>query len=216
MMHTSLNACLHWAASFPVRQRTRIFTSPCPTALWRSPTFLTCEGSATLPKFGLQEHVTYSSEVEAASLDQDGRSPLQVRQCLMDSTPGQTKQLNLSADALIVATGANQVPKETPEGLSRLQGRLPHSSEYNDAFKGAPREARDRKLKVLVAGRGEIGGDIAAETGDLSPHVTVWLRKGIVLAPEVHGTSTELRRRSRLQRTRLPIFPSTTFSNPYR
>lgn len=72
--------------------------------------------------FGLEDHISYSSEVQTAALDKgDGRWRMEVvQQGPSDECrpAGQAKKVSLEADALVVATGANQIAKETPEGLS--------------------------------------------------------------------------------------------------
>ncbi|KAI1612563.1 hypothetical protein EDD36DRAFT_240149 [Exophiala viscosa] len=105
--------------------------------------------------FGLENHIRYHSEVCDATLTEDGLWLLRIRR-----TSG-TEQ-SVKADALIVATGANQLPNPIPPGLVGFDGRVIHSSEYNDAFK---KEVEEQNLKVLVVGGGESGADIAAELG---------------------------------------------------
>lgn len=152
--------------------------------------------------FGLEDRITYFSDVQNASLDEDGCWSLQVRQSLPVDRPGQEKELRLSADALVVATGANQVAKEVPEGLSGFQGRVLHSGEYNEAFK---REVRDNKLRVLVVGGGESGADIAAELEDLSPHVTAWLRRGTWVGPWYLNRASEVDQIAKNKTSDVPV-----------
>ncbi|CZR56845.1 uncharacterized protein PAC_06734 [Phialocephala subalpina] len=97
--------------------------------------------------FDLERQISYSSELEEQTT------------------------LSMQADALIVATGANQVANHMPSGLSRFGGQILHSSEYGDCFK---REVAEKGLRVLVVGCGESGADISAELGELSPNVTVY------------------------------------------
>lgn len=156
--------------------------------------------------FGLENHITYSSDVQNASLRQDNRWLLQVRQHPPpEAKPGQAKEEHLTADALIVATGANQVPRELPDGLSGFQGRVLHSSEYSEALK---REVKDGKLRVLVVGGGESGADVAAELGDLSPHVTVWLRRAVCVGPRYLNQVSEM---AQVAKNKTSDFPANGF-----
>ncbi|KAM0813176.1 putative FAD/NAD(P)-binding domain-containing protein [Seiridium cardinale] len=88
---------------------------------------------------------------------------------------------HIEADALIVATGANQVANKIPDGLADFRGRVMHSSQYDEAFK---QEVAAKKLRVLLVGGGESGADISAELGELSPNVvTVWMRRAACVGP---------------------------------
>ncbi|EXJ75294.1 uncharacterized protein A1O5_01990 [Cladophialophora psammophila CBS 110553] len=52
--------------------------------------------------------------------------------------------------------------------------------------------SRRKKLKVLVVGGGESGADISAELGELSPNVTVWLRRPICVGPRYLNKRNEM------------------------
>ena len=120
-------------------------------------------------RFDLERHIQYSSEVSSAKLGDDGLWRLQVR----EMAGVKLSTLYMEAHALIVATGANQVPNESPTGFTDFKGRIIHSSQYDEAFK---RDVAEKKLRVLLGGL-ESGADISAELGDLSPNVAVWLRR---------------------------------------
>ena len=126
--------------------------------------------------FDLERHISYESEVCSATLGDDQQWSLEIKQLGEPEQP----TTNLQADALLVATGSNQLPKPVPPGLSGFEGRKIHSTKYGDAFK---REVADKKLRVLVVGGGESGADIAAELSDVSPNVSVWLRRPPSIAP---------------------------------
>lgn len=126
--------------------------------------------------FDLERYITYDSEVCSATLGDDGRWSLQIKQ--LRGSAGAMRQVQ--ADALVVATGSNQVPNPLPPGLEGFDGRLIHSSAYNEAFQ---REVAEKKLKVLVVGGGESGADISSELADLSPNVTIWLRRPACVGP---------------------------------
>lgn len=133
--------------------------------------------------FDLERHISYGSEILDATLDADGQWTLQVRQGA-DATP-----LHIRADALIVATGANQLPNSLPAGLSGFDGRVIHSSQYDGALQ---QEIAAKKLRVLIVGGGESGADIAAELGELSPHVAVWLRRPNCIGPRYLNDKPEM------------------------
>lgn len=136
--------------------------------------------------FGLDHHIRYHSEVCDATLGEDSLWSLQIRQ-LADP---QKCTLHMKTDALIVATGGNQIPNSIPPGLAEFDGRMIHSSEYNDTFK---REVGEKQLRVLVVGGGESGADIAADLSDLSPNVTVWLRRPICVGPRYLNSDDEMK-----------------------
>ena len=133
--------------------------------------------------FDLERHIRYHSEVCSATLDDDGLWSLQVRQLEKQST------LRMQAEALIVATGANQEKNEMPSELAGFGGRVLHSSEYDEEFKN---EVAKNKLRVLVVGGGESGADISAELGDLSPNVTVRLRRAPCIGPRYLNSKDEM------------------------
>lgn len=136
--------------------------------------------------FGLEGHITYHSEVYNAELGEEGCWALQVRQKYPSGK--ESTVLHLRADAIIVATGGNQVPKKTPDSLSKFTGKILHSSEYDQKFKD---QFEDEKQRVLVVGGGESGADVSAELGDLSPHVTVWLRRSNCIGPRYLNMASE-------------------------
>jgi dimethylaniline monooxygenase (N-oxide forming) len=133
--------------------------------------------------FDLERHIRYSSEVYSAELREDGHWSLNIHQIEKHTT------LEIQADALIVATGANQVPNKTPAGLEGYTGRVIHSSEYNERFKN---EVEEKKLKVLVVGGGESGADISSDLGELSPNVKVWLRRPNCVGPRYLNSRNEM------------------------
>ncbi|KIV82205.1 hypothetical protein PV11_04332 [Exophiala sideris] len=132
--------------------------------------------------FELDRHIKYHSEVYDATLSQAGLWSLRIRQ-------SNGAEECIIADGLIVATGANQLPNPIPPGLVGFDGRVIHSSEYDGTFK---KEVEENNLKVLVVGGGESGADIAAELGDLSPNVTVWLRRPICVGPRYLNDKVEM------------------------
>ena len=133
--------------------------------------------------FDLEHHITYHSEVCSATLGHNSRWALEIRQLQEKNI------LRIEADAIIVATGANQVPNKIPQELAGFGGRVIHSSQYNDGFK---RDVADKKLHVLVVGGGESGADVSAELGELSPNVTVWLRRSSCVGPRYLNAINEM------------------------
>jgi len=134
-------------------------------------------------RFDLERHITYHSEVYSAALGCDGRWSLRIRHVSNRTT------LSVQADAIIVATGANQAPNKIPSSLAGFNGQVIHSSEYNDEFK---RHVAEKKLRVLVVGGGESSADISAELGELSPSITVWLRRPACIAPRYLNALNEM------------------------
>lgn len=126
--------------------------------------------------FDLEKRIRYCSEVCAAVLNNDGTWSIQIKPF---NTPKPDIE-SIKADALIVATGAAQIPKPLPDGLTGFKGRVIHATKYGDDFK---REVAAKKLRVLVVGAGESAADITAELGDLSPNVSVWLRRAPCVGP---------------------------------
>ena len=150
--------------------------------------------------FDLERHINYNSEVDSAVLTEDGQWTLKVRK------HGESENiLTVEADALIVAAGANQIANKTPPGLSQFQGQMIHSSEYNQSFKDA---VKKDKLRVLVVGGGESGADISAELGDLSPNVTVWLRRPICVGPRYLNAIDEMKQ---IEANKTQNFPANGF-----
>ena len=157
------------AASSAALPRTRtsisLFrTGPCPF-----PTFPTRKGCATPQQkpiydtrrinyarhFELDGHITYRSEVFSAEFKADGLWALKVRQ--QNLSGEENAVLHLQADAIIVATGANQVLKDTPDSLAGFTGQVLHSREYSQTFKDQVNKDNQR---VLVVGGGESGADV--------------------------------------------------------
>jgi dimethylaniline monooxygenase (N-oxide forming) len=122
--------------------------------------------------FGLEKHIEYETEVLSASLGENDKWVLEVRK-------GGASRVEY-ADALIVATGAHQVPKQLPSKLSAYTGRVVHSADYSDAFR---KEVKEKQLRVLLIGGGESGADVSADLGDLTPNTTVWLRRPNCFGP---------------------------------
>lgn len=149
--------------------------------------------------FDLERYITYHSEVYSAVLGQDRRWSLDVRQLQKQTSR------RIFADAFVVATGANQVAKNVPQGLAGFSKRIIHSSEYCDNFK---REVTEKKLRVLVVGGGESGADISAELGELSPNVTVWLRRSSCVGPRYLNAAGEIQQ---IEANKMKDFPANGF-----
>lgn len=131
--------------------------------------------------FDLERHIRYDTDVKNAALDTNGQWSIQT------CRGGQQNEQH-TFDALVVATGANQIPKPTPPEFVNFKRRIIHSSQYDQEFK---REVKDKKLRVLVVGGGESGADISAELSELSPHITVWLRRPICVGPRYLNDQSE-------------------------
>lgn len=140
------------------------------------------------------------SKVTCARLSPKGSWSLHVQQ-----PSNALSEVSIEADALIVATGASQCPKTVPPRLAGFEGRMIHSSQYDEAFK---REVSDKLQRVLVVGGGESGADIAAELSDLSPNVSVWLRRPICVGPRYLNHHDEL---EQIQRNETTNFPANGF-----
>ncbi|KAI0396102.1 hypothetical protein F5Y17DRAFT_421190 [Xylariaceae sp. FL0594] len=134
---------------------------------------------AYIRHFRLDHHVRYNSEVTRATLV-DG-----TRWCLEVHQPGQDL-LKMDADALIVATGASQVPNLDVPGLKNFTGQVFHLSQCDKAFKS---QVASQKLRVLVVGAGESGADLAPDLADVSPHVKVWVRRLPCIGPRYMDNS---------------------------
>ncbi|KAH0834440.1 flavin-containing monooxygenase [Fonsecaea pedrosoi] len=137
--------------------------------------------------FDLDRHIRSHAEVRSATLGEDGVWSLEVQ--IQSLTDSEHFTLCVQADALIVATGSNGLPNTPPACLSGFTGRMIHSSQYDEAFK---QEVAAKKMKVLVVGGGESGADLSAELGELSPHVTVWLRRPICVGPRYLNKKDEM------------------------
>ncbi|KAK6365518.1 uncharacterized protein PV06_10560 [Exophiala oligosperma] len=151
--------------------------------------------------FNLEPHIQYRTKVTAAKLSSKGSWSLHVRRTLGE----EVSEGNMEADALIVATGASQYPKAIPRELAGYNGRIIHSSQYDETFK---RDVADKSLRVLVIGGGESGADIAAELGDLSPNVSVWLRRPLCVGPRYLNKRDEL---EQIQMNKTTDFPANGF-----
>ncbi|KAI0456767.1 hypothetical protein F5B21DRAFT_124800 [Xylaria acuta] len=133
----------------------------------------------------LDQHIRYNSRVSLAVLGDDDRWSLGIRQ-------SGDRLLRMKADALLVATGANQLPNLHVPGLEGFSGRLVHSSQYDESFKSL---VANQKLRVLVVGAGESGADVAAELAELSPDVMVWARRAPCVGPRyLNDTIPEVER----------------------
>ncbi|MCJ1333993.1 hypothetical protein MMC10_010700 [Thelotrema lepadinum] len=151
--------------------------------------------------FGLERHIKYSSEVCNATLRYDRRWDLQVCQ----EEDSVKTVLEVQADALIVATGSNSLPKSLPPGLEGFDGRVIHSSAYDASFKHA---VATEKLRVLVVGGGESGADVAAELGWLSPNVSVYLRRAPCIGPRYLNSKNEMKQ---VEANKMVDFPANGF-----
>jgi len=123
--------------------------------------------------FELWPHIRLNSEVKESK---EMTSELTGEQCWKISyLNGANGNVELEyADALVVATGINQVPK-FPK-LEGFKGNIMHSADYksNEGFEGK---------RVLVIGIGESAGDIAADVSDVAAETVVWSRRPFMLAP---------------------------------
>ena len=176
--------------------------------------------------FDLERHITYNAEVASADLGADGRWSLEI--CRHDLVAAS----RIDADALIVATGANQMPKEIPSELRGFKGRILNSTEYNEAFK---QEVEEKHLRVLVVGMhheltlfessmaspdmrcsradprtggGESAAGIAPELGCLSPNVSVWLRHSLCVGPRYVNSKSEM---EQVERNKHQDVPANAF-----
>lgn len=152
--------------------------------------------------FDLERHIQYNSELISAQIGGDGVWELEVRQ----GCEGAQTMKCVRADALVVATGAHNVPNDVPIELTGFDGRILHSSEYNELFK---REVAERNLRVLVVGGGESAADISAELGELSPNnLTVWLRRPLCFGPRYLNRDKEM---EQVQANKKRDFPANSF-----
>ncbi|ETS79070.1 hypothetical protein PFICI_08923 [Pestalotiopsis fici W106-1] len=150
--------------------------------------------------FGLERFIKYDTKVVGARLN----GITWNIETLQKSIPDDVSSL-VEADALIVATGANQVPKDAPSGLAAFSGRIIHSSHYDETFK---REVANNNLRVLVVGGGESGSDISAELGELSPNVTLWLRRAVCVGPRYLTKASEM---GQIEANKSQNFPANGF-----
>ncbi|KAK6220532.1 hypothetical protein LQW54_001977 [Pestalotiopsis sp. IQ-011] len=70
--------------------------------------------------------------------------------------------------------GRQSIAESGHSGAPGFDGRVIHSSQYGEDFK---QYVAKTKARVLVVGAGESGADVSAELAELSPNVTVWLRR---------------------------------------
>lgn len=187
---------LHILAAYSqARPSIPVCISRCPTGPWPSPTSLIRTDCAIQREylqylqsyarhFHLERHIAYDTEVHSASQGNDGRWTLET--CNLKEQTTST----IESDALIVATGANQTPNDVPSGLAAFTGRILHSSQYDEDFE---REVSNKNLRVLIVGGGESDSDITAELGDLSPNLSVWLRRPPCIAPRYLNDKSEMR-----------------------
>lgn len=150
--------------------------------------------------FKLESYIRYHIEVVSATLT---GATWNMELCQRSDTKDIMSYVE--ADALIVATGANQVPKDIPHALGHFEGRVLHSKHYDEAFK---REVADKQLRVLVVGGGESGSDISAELGDLSPYVTLWLRRAACVGPRYLVDASET---DQIEANKTQDFPANGF-----
>jgi len=118
-------------------------------------------------RFGLRPHVQLGTEVTRA-VHEGGRWRITIRRAGAEETEA------LEADALIVATGSNHVPRRID--LDGFTGEVLHSAEFRHprAFAGK---------RVLVVGSGESAFDIAADVAGVAAKTTVWSRSPITPGP---------------------------------
>ncbi len=116
--------------------------------------------------FQLRPHIRLRTEVLAA-VHEGGRWRITARQ-------GGGEVEVLEADALLVATGSNHLPKRIP--LDGFTGEVLHSADFKSprAFAGK---------HVLVVGSGESAFDIAADLASVADKTSVWSRSPITPAP---------------------------------
>lgn len=65
-----------------------------------------------------------------------------------------------------------------------------------------------KKLRVLVVGGGESAADISAELGNLSPNVTVWLRRPACVGPRYLNAKDEMQQ---VESNKTADFPANGF-----
>ncbi|KAF2735613.1 FAD/NAD(P)-binding domain-containing protein [Polyplosphaeria fusca] len=148
--------------------------------------------------FDLERHIIYNAEVTSASYNNN--------QWLLEVQENETQAgVEYAVDALIVATGANQLPQTVPPELKPFSGLILHSSDYDTTFRA---NVRKNKLRVLVIGGGESGADISADLGTLTPHTTVWLRRAICIGPRYLTSLPEM---SQVASNKTTSFPANSF-----
>jgi dimethylaniline monooxygenase (N-oxide forming) len=148
-------------------------------------------------RFNLGTHCRYNTEVLNAQLGENGRWELAVNT--------NERRWTVTADTLVVATGANSIPKDVTDHFTRFQGRVMHSADYNSDVQN---EISRKQLRVLIVGGGESAADISAEISSLTKHAAIWLRRPIVLAPRYTSPGKEI---SKILKNRTNTFPTTIF-----
>lgn len=118
-------------------------------------------------RFDLRPHVRLQTEVTRA-VHEGGQWRVHTRQ------RGSDAEQVIVADALIVATGSNHVPRRLE--TAGFSGEVVHSADYR-----SPRDFAGKH--VLVVGSGESAFDIAADLADVARKTTVWSRTPITPAP---------------------------------
>jgi dimethylaniline monooxygenase (N-oxide forming) len=117
--------------------------------------------------FGLRPHVRLNTDVTRA-VRESGRWRITIRRA------GAAETEVIEADALIVATGSNHVPRRI--ALEGFEGQILHSSDYH-----APGDFAG--TRVLVVGGGESAFDIAADISGVTAETTVWSRSPLAASP---------------------------------
>lgn len=124
--------------------------------------------------FGLRPHIRVRTEVTRATREGE-RWRIETRR--RDASGAEAIAV-LEADALVVATGSNHVPRRVE--LPGFTGRVVHSADYR-----SPREFAGQR--VLVVGSGESAFDIAADVSAVAAETTVWARSPMAPAPRFPG-----------------------------
>lgn len=121
-------------------------------------------------RFELRPHVRLRTEVVRAAREGE-RWRITVRPAgAGDAEPPE----HLDADALLVATGSNHIPRTIP--LPGFTGQVLHAAEYRSAHAFAGK-------RVLVIGAGESAFDIAADLAPVAAHTALWSRTPITPGP---------------------------------
>ncbi|KAI9010602.1 hypothetical protein DFJ74DRAFT_772212 [Hyaloraphidium curvatum] len=116
--------------------------------------------------FGLAPHVRLNTKVTRAAFE-GGRWKITT------ATSAGAAEV-LEADALIVATGSNHIPRVVD--LPGFAGKVIHSSDYR-----TPKDFAGQR--VLVVGSGESAFDIATDVCDHAASTALWARTPIAPAP---------------------------------
>ncbi|MEZ4451260.1 MAG: NAD(P)/FAD-dependent oxidoreductase [Nannocystaceae bacterium] len=116
--------------------------------------------------FELRPHIRLRTEVLHAVRDGD-RWRITVQDGVLPPE-------SIEADALIVATGSNHIPRRIP--LEGFTGEIVHSVDYRRAEDFAGK-------RVLVIGAGESAFDVAADVAKVAAHTALWARTPITPGP---------------------------------